>query len=86
MAVYGYTRVSLNIQVDNGESLGVQERQISGYAQMNGWEVKQTFVEKGVSGSIPLGDRPTGKKLLNSLVLRLNFYINNILYKIIYKI
>ncbi|MBC8554977.1 MAG: recombinase family protein [Candidatus Brocadiales bacterium] len=67
MTVYGYTRVSLNIQVDNGESLGVQERQIGGYAQMNGWEVKQTFVEKGVSGSIPLGDRPEGKELLNSL-------------------
>ena len=67
MTVYGYTRVSLNIQVDNGESLGVQERQISGYAQMNGWEVKQTFVEKGVSGSIPLGNRPAGKELLNSL-------------------
>jgi putative DNA-invertase from lambdoid prophage Rac len=67
MAVYGYTRVSLNIQVDNGESLGVQERQISGYAQMNGWEVDNTFIEKGVSGSIPLGERPEGRELINIL-------------------
>jgi hypothetical protein len=36
----------------------VQQRVIAGYAQMNGLVVDRVFVERGVSGSKPLGDRP----------------------------
>jgi len=42
----------------------VQQRVIAGYAQMNGLVVDRVFVERGVSGSKPLGDRPQGAALL----------------------
>ena len=67
MAVYGYTRVSTDRQADEGESLGAQQRVIEGYALMHGFSVDQVFVERGVSGSKPLGERPEGGKLLATL-------------------
>jgi putative DNA-invertase from lambdoid prophage Rac len=62
--VYGYARVSTVMQADEGESLDVQQRTIAGYAQMHGLAVEHVFVERGVSGSKPLGDRPQGGALL----------------------
>lgn len=67
MAIYGYCRVSTGRQAAEGESLGVQRRQIEGYAHMHGWAVDATFVEEGVSGSKPLGQRPEGARLLARL-------------------
>jgi len=67
MAVYSYVRVSSVIQVEEGESLNVQQRQIGGYAQMHDWTIDKVFVEKAVSGSVPLGERKEGKKLLDIL-------------------
>lgn len=67
MAVYGYCRVSTSRQADEGESLAVQERQIRGYAMQLGLEIDHIFVERGVSGSVPLCDRPEGKALLAGL-------------------
>jgi putative DNA-invertase from lambdoid prophage Rac len=67
MAVYGYCRVSTVKQSDEGESLEVQERKIQGYATMQGLTVDRVFVERGVSGSKPLGDRPEGTLLLHGL-------------------
>ncbi len=67
MAVYGYVRVSTSRQAEDGESLDVQQRTIAGYAMMHGLAVSQSYVEGGVSGSVPLGDRPQGKALLASL-------------------
>ena len=64
MAVYGYVRVSTVRQAEEGESLDVQQRTIAGYAMMHGLSVTQSFVEGGVSGSVPLGDRPQGAALL----------------------
>jgi putative DNA-invertase from lambdoid prophage Rac len=64
MKVFGYVRVSTIEQASNGESLDTQRRQIVGYAMMKGWEVAQVFVEGGVSGSVPLADRPEGRLLL----------------------
>ena len=64
MKVYGYTRVSTERQADEGESLDVQQRQISGYAMMKGLEIGHVFVERGVSGSTCLTDRPQGAALL----------------------
>jgi putative DNA-invertase from lambdoid prophage Rac len=61
---YGYARVSTTMQADEGESLEVQQRQLAGYAQMNGLAIDKVFVERGVSGSKPLGDRPQGSALL----------------------
>jgi putative DNA-invertase from lambdoid prophage Rac len=67
MAVYGYVRVSTDRQADEGESLGTQQRVIDGYAMMNGLTLDSIFVERGVSGSKPLGERPEGARLLTGL-------------------
>jgi len=64
MATYAYCRVSTDRQADEGESLGAQERQVAGYAQMIDLTVDHTFVEKGVSGSKPLAERPEGARML----------------------
>jgi putative DNA-invertase from lambdoid prophage Rac len=65
--VFGYARVSTTQQVDEGESLAVQQRTIAGYAMQHGMVVEKTFVERGVSGSKPLDDRPEGNALIREL-------------------
>ncbi len=67
MAVYGYARVSTARQAGEGESLEVQQRTIAGYAMMHGLTVDRMFVERGVSGAKPLGDRPEGAALLAAI-------------------
>ena len=67
MAVYGYARVSTVRQSDQGESLELQQRKIRGYALQYGLEIARVFVERGISGSKPLEDRPQGKILLGAL-------------------
>jgi DNA invertase Pin-like site-specific DNA recombinase len=67
MAVYGYTRVSTDRQADEGESLGAQKRTIEGYAMMLGLELAKVFVERGVSGAKPFGERLQGAALLAML-------------------
>ena len=67
MAVYGYTRVSTGRQAEEGESLGAQQRTIEGYAMMHGLTIDHVFVERGVSGSKKLTERPEGAKLLAGL-------------------
>jgi putative DNA-invertase from lambdoid prophage Rac len=64
MSTYGYVRVSTSRQADEGESLALQQRQIEGYCMMNGLTLDQVFIERGISGSKPLGDRPEGAALL----------------------
>lgn len=64
--IYGYCRVSTARQVDH-ESLGVQQRQIEGYAQMQGFDVARIFVEEGVSGSMHIAERPVGGSLFAAL-------------------
>jgi putative DNA-invertase from lambdoid prophage Rac len=64
MTTYAYCRVSTSRQAEEGESLGVQRRQIEGYATMLGLEAPQFFVEEGVSGSKPMNERPAAKQLL----------------------
>lgn len=67
MAVYGYVRVSTDRQAEEGESLGAQQRTIEGYALMHGVTIDHVFVERGVSGSKPLRERPQGAKLLATM-------------------
>ena len=64
MATYGYSRVSTSRQADEGESLDVQQRTMAGYALMHGMTLDRVYVERGVSGSTPLSDRPEGAALL----------------------
>ncbi len=64
MRVYSYTRVSTGRQAEEGESLGAQQRRVEGYATMNDMTVDRHFVERGVSGAVPLSERPEGSALL----------------------
>lgn len=67
MSVCGDCRVSTDRQASEGESLGVQDRQLWGYATMQSMKLDCVFVERGVSGSIPLADRPQGAAMLSIL-------------------
>src|SRR4051812_39351188 len=67
MACYGYLRVSTERQAEEGESLGTQQRTVEGYAMMLGLTLDGMFIERGVSGSKPLADRPEGARLLATL-------------------
>jgi DNA invertase Pin-like site-specific DNA recombinase len=67
MATYGYVRVSTDRQAEEGESLGAQQRAIKGYAMIQALEVDRIFVERAVSGSKPLAERPQGSALLAEL-------------------
>lgn len=67
MRVFGYSRVSTFEQSDNGSSLDSQQQQINGYCMMKGYELAEHFVERGVSGSIPLIERPEGKRLFETV-------------------
>lgn len=67
MALYGYARVSTGRQATEGDSLETQERKIAAHALSEGLAVTKTFVEAGVSGSVPLGERPEGAALLKLL-------------------
>jgi putative DNA-invertase from lambdoid prophage Rac len=67
MAVYGYARVSTWRQASEGESLEVQGRQIEGYAHMHGLTLDEVVIEEGVSGSVPVAERPAGGALFAKL-------------------
>jgi DNA invertase Pin-like site-specific DNA recombinase len=67
MAVYGYCRVSTVRQANEGESLDVQRRQIEGYAHMHGLTLRGVTIEEGVSGSVPVHERPKGGPLFAKL-------------------
>jgi DNA invertase Pin-like site-specific DNA recombinase len=63
MAIYGYCRVSTAAQATDGQSLDVQLRQLEEWAHMQGQQLDAVFVERAVSGSVPLTDRPEGSRL-----------------------
>jgi putative DNA-invertase from lambdoid prophage Rac len=67
LVVYGYCRVSTLRQAAEGESLDVQRRQIEGYALMHGLTIDGVLVEEGVSGSVPVEQRPIGGQLFAKL-------------------
>jgi putative DNA-invertase from lambdoid prophage Rac len=67
MAIYGYCRVSTMKQANEGESLDVQRRQIEGYAHTHVLTLAGVLVEEGVSGSVPVEDRPVGGQLFAKL-------------------
>lgn len=67
MAVYGYRRVSTSKQANEGESLDVQQRKLSGWGVMQGEELTSMFTDEGVSGSTRLGERKAGGEMLTRL-------------------
>jgi putative DNA-invertase from lambdoid prophage Rac len=67
MRIFGYCRASTAEPANSGPLLEAQRRQIDNYAQNKGWPAAEFFVEKGVSGSIQLGHRAEGQRLLTAL-------------------
>jgi hypothetical protein len=63
VSVFGHCRVSTARQANEGESLEVQRRQLKGYADMHGMTLDEIVVEEGVSGSMPVSERPKGGPL-----------------------
>jgi DNA invertase Pin-like site-specific DNA recombinase len=64
MTVYGYRRVSSAGQAaEEKTSLADQEMKIRGVAMVHGMGDPVIFTDPGVSGSIPLSERPEGGKL-----------------------
>lgn len=67
MTTYGYCRVSKESQVSEGHSLETQSRMLEGYALMHNLPIDKVFIEEGISGSVPLFERPQGQILLAML-------------------
>ena len=66
-----YVRVSSQKQAEEGVSIAAQIKRIKEYAKFKGiiLEDEDILIEKGVSGGIPLWERPMGgklKRMLNS--------------------
>lgn len=64
---YGYVRVSTDAQADSGLSIDEQQTKIRARCLENGWNLERIYVDAGVSGGIPLGQRPEGDKLLRTV-------------------
>lgn len=64
MNIYAYCRVSTAQQAEEGISLDEQQRRIDAQAMAENWPITERFVERGVSGSVPINERPQGAKLL----------------------
>ena len=64
-----YIRVSSQRQADEGVSLDAQKRRILDYANFKNIPLDESdiIIEKGVSGGIPLWDRPRGRTLKQKL-------------------
>jgi DNA invertase Pin-like site-specific DNA recombinase len=65
--VYGYCRVSTLGQADSGLGLSEQQRMIEGRALERGSPITELFIDEAISGSIPLGNRPQGSRLLRTV-------------------
>ena len=64
-----YIRVSSKRQVDDGVSLDAQKRRILEYVKFKGLKLADDdiIIEEGVSGGIPIWERPRGRLLKQKL-------------------
>lgn len=60
MEVVAYIRISKKSQGEAGLGLKAQQEYISRASEANGWDVVATYIDDGVSGAIPLEERPQG--------------------------
>ena len=59
-----YIRVSTLDQAEHGVSLDAQEERLRAYATAQGLSVVAVLREEAISGTVPLSDRPDGRKLV----------------------
>lgn len=64
---FGYARCSHSNQVENGQTLSVQQEQLRALCVLNGLELAAIHTEEAVSGSVPFRKRPEGAKLWAAL-------------------
>jgi DNA invertase Pin-like site-specific DNA recombinase len=64
MSTYAYTRVSTMDQADSGLGLSDQEEKIRSYAKMRDLQIDRLFVDNGISGTVPIADRPAGGEMV----------------------
>jgi DNA invertase Pin-like site-specific DNA recombinase len=68
MTIHIYRRVSTTDQAgDNRSSLADQERMCRGAAMMQGSDEPRDWCDPGVSGSVPLAERPEGGRMLAAM-------------------
>ncbi len=58
MKVFAYLRVSTDQQVESGAGLAAQEAACKVWAERQGMEISQVFIEEAISGSTGLDKRP----------------------------
>jgi len=62
-----YIRVSTVHQVESGCSLAAQAERLTAYAKSAGLEIVAVFREEGISGGIPISQRPEGQELVSMI-------------------
>lgn len=62
-----YVRVSTEEQAREGVSLDAQAARLAAYATAHGFAETVLYRDVGVSGSVPLGERPAGAELLAAI-------------------
>lgn len=68
MKAFAYTRVSGDEQAgDDRDGLKRQARDIQSFAAGHDYEIVEVFPDEGVTGTIPIGQRPAFKRLLAAL-------------------
>ena len=60
----GYTRVSTHEQASEGVSLAAQAEAIEQYCKLHELDLLEIVTDEGVSGSIPISERPGGSRLV----------------------
>ena len=75
-----YCRVSTKEQVEDGNSLVVQEKACREYAEKNSYEIAEIFIEQGESAKT--ADRTELQKMLNYCSEKKNMVSVVIIYKI----
>jgi len=63
--VVGYARVSTELQREK-QTIKTQEELICQFCEEQGYNLLRTYCEDGVSGTVPMEDRPQGKRLLEA--------------------
>jgi len=62
-----YARVSTSAQAEEGVSLDAQLERIGAYCRAAGLDLVETIREEGVSGAMPLANRPGGRDVLRAV-------------------
>ena len=62
--LYGYCRVSTDMQDASSEA---QQAALEEYAKRTNQDLAEVFVDEDVSGSVPLRERPAGKRMWDTL-------------------